>query len=154
RRCRSGVRDLIVSAGQGAQFAGDEQGGFIFPALHAGFDAMFALVNLAQMLKKSGYKLSDIVHSLPQFHLAYGKVDCPWETKGKVMRRLTESQPPDARVDLVDGIKVYDNDSWVLVLPDSFEPVFHVIAESPSPQQSREMVDDYVSRINILRVGR
>lgn len=152
-RCRSGVRDLMSSAGTGAQFAGDESGGFIFPALHAGFDAMFALVNLAHLLKQSGEKLSDLVHSLPQFHLAYDKVECGWETKGKVMRRLTESQPAEARLDLVDGIKVYDNDSWVLILPDSFEPVFHVMAESPSPQQSREMVDEYVSRINMLRVG-
>lgn len=152
-RCRSGVRDLMTTAGKGAEFAGDESGGFIFPALHAGFDAMFALVNLAHLLKRSGEKLSDLVHSLPQFHLVYDKVECAWETKGRVMRRLTESQPPEARLDLVDGIKVYDNDSWVLILPDSFEPVFHVMAESPSPQQSREMVDDYVARINMLRVG-
>ena len=152
-RCRSGVRDLMTAAGKGPEFAGDESGGFIFPALHAGFDAMFALVNLAHLLKASGEKLSDIVHSLPQFHLAYDKVDCPWEAKGKIMRRLTESQPEGARLDLVDGIKVYDNDSWVLILPDSFEPVFHVMAESPSAQQSREMVDDYVERINMLRAG-
>lgn len=144
RRSRSGVRDLMDEAQKpGTVFAGNDAGGFIFPGLHPGFDAMFSLVQMVKMLQIESLKLSDVVHELPQFHLAFAHIECPWEFKGKVMRRLSEQRNPDQKVELVDGIKVYDEKSWVLVLPDSFEPVFHVFAESPSLAESQGLVNDY-----------
>jgi mannose-1-phosphate guanylyltransferase/phosphomannomutase len=151
RRCRSGVRDLILAASDdGASFAGDESGGFIDPRLHPGFDAMFSLAALLTMLDETGAKLSDLSDSLPEFHLAYERVPCPWETKGAVMRRLSEEHRHGKRAELVDGIKVYDEDAWVLVLPDSFEPVFHVFAESPDQRASAGLVSDYADKIRVL----
>lgn len=151
-RCRSGVRDLM-SASIGLDFAGDENGGFIFPAFHPGFDAMFAMVTLARLVKSSGQTLGQLVNQLPEFFISTGRVTCPWETKGTVMRRLVE-QPGDRRIELVDGVKLYDEKSWVLILPDAFEPVFHVVAESPTPAESQTLVHDTIERINTLQSGR
>ncbi|MCW5940207.1 MAG: NTP transferase domain-containing protein [Fimbriimonadaceae bacterium] len=151
RRCRSSARDLILTAGQDdVGFAGDESGGFIDPRLHPGFDAMFSLASLMSMLDQTNTRLSELVDSLPDFHLAYEQVPCPWETKGAVMRRLSEEHRQGQRVELVDGIKVYDDDAWVLVLPDSFEPVFHVFAESPDQGASTGLVAEYAGRIREL----
>lgn len=148
QRCRSGIRDLMAAAQEpGVDFAGNEAGGFIFPQLHPGFDAMFTLVNLVKMLQIEGLKLSDIVAELPEFHLAFDHVPCPWESKGRVMRQLAELHAEGQKVELVDGIKVYDGDTWSLVLPDSFEPVFHVFAESSSLVESRAIVAETRARI-------
>lgn len=152
-RTRSSVRDLMNSVQEGGiTFAGDEQGGFIFPSLHPGFDAMFSLANLLLMLRQTGLNLSELVSVLPEFHLAYDQVHCPWESKGSVMRRMAEEHKEGDRVELVDGIKIFDRDSWVLVLPDSFEPVFHVYAESPAEAASKDLVDSYVKKIESMRV--
>lgn len=153
-RCRSGVRDLMAAANGNADFAGNESGGFIFPDLHPGFDAMFALVQFARLLQSTGTSLSDLVNTLPEFHLAYRQIPCAWETKGTVMRKLSEENRQGARVELVDGIKIYDEDSWVLVLPDSFEPVFHLFAESPSVNDSEAMVHEFAGKIDVMRSGR
>ncbi|MCU0317526.1 MAG: sugar phosphate nucleotidyltransferase [Fimbriimonadaceae bacterium] len=154
-RCRSGTRDLMSAAlAEAVTFAGNEQGGFIFQAFHPGFDAMFTLANLVRMLQQVGGKLSEFGHSLPEFHLAYEMTECPWENKGTVMRRLSEDIREGSRIELVDGIKIYDDDSWVLVLPDSFEPVFHVFAESPEASASHALVKEYVAKIDLLRIGR
>ena len=51
----------------------------------------------------------------------------------------------------VDGIKIFDRDSWVLVLPDSVEPLFHIYAESPEAEESRALVGSYVKKIEALR---
>jgi len=151
-RCRSSVRDVMTMAQEeGVVFAGNESGGFIFPQFHPGFDAMFCLANLTGMLSAAGASLSDLVAGMPEFHLAYDKVLCPWEAKGMVMRRLTEEQRIGSRVELVDGIKIYDDKAWVLVLPDSFEPMFHVFAESPEEASSQALVRDYVHRIDAMR---
>ena len=108
---------------------------------------MFTLVNLVKMLQIEGLKLSDIVAELPEFHLAFDHVPCPWESKGRVMRQLAELHAEGQKVELVDGIKVYDGDTWSLVLPDSFEPVFHVFAESSSLVESRAIVAETRARI-------
>lgn len=151
-RCRSSVRDLMSMAQEeGVTFAGNESGGFIFPEFHPGFDAMFCLANLTGMLLRSGGTLSEIVAQIPDFHLAYKKVECPWDAKGMVMRRLSEESRVGSRVELVDGIKIYDDDAWVLILPDSFEPLFHVFAESPELKASEALANEYVERIELLR---
>jgi mannose-1-phosphate guanylyltransferase / phosphomannomutase len=121
--------------------------------LHPGFDGAFALGKLLVMLQKTGLKLSEIAAELPQFQLAYEQVRCPWEAKGTVMRRISEESRDGARVELVDGIKIFDGEGWVLVLPDAVEPLFHVYAESAAEQESQALVDGYVRKIEQLQAS-
>jgi len=50
-------------------------------------------------------------------------------------------------VELLDGIKIFDGDSWVLLLPDAVEPVFHIYADSLEDESSRELVGKYVKKL-------
>jgi mannose-1-phosphate guanylyltransferase/phosphomannomutase len=43
---------------------------------------------------------------------------------------------------------VFDEESWVLVLPDAVEPCFHLYAESESQQRSERLVHDYATKIS------
>ncbi|MCW5936633.1 MAG: NTP transferase domain-containing protein [Fimbriimonadaceae bacterium] len=150
-RSKSTVRDLMNTAAvENADLAGDETGGFIFPKLHPGFDAIFALGLLRGMLEELSVKLSDIVDVLPEFHLAYRQVPCNWDKKGMVMRVLAQEVSGSSEVDLLDGIKIYDHSSWVLVRPDSFEPVFHLFAESPDYAGSLSKVAEFAGKIERL----
>ncbi len=149
-RTKADVRSLMNSAVEAdVTFAGDDRGGFIFPELHPGFDAMFATGKLIAMLRETGNSLSEITRQLPRFQLAYEAVRCPYETKGAVMRLISEDSRSD-RVELLDGIKIFGPDSWVLVLPDSVEPLFHVYAESPLETASRALVTEYAKKIEKL----
>lgn len=151
-RTKADVRSLMsASMTEGVVLAGDERGGFIFPEMHHGFDAMFALASLITMLQKTELGLHDITDSLPAFPMAYEQVRCPWEAKGSVMRLITEEHREDVNVDQLDGIKIYDHDSWVLVLPDAVESVFHIYAESGSEEDSRRIVDDFAKKIVYLQ---
>jgi mannose-1-phosphate guanylyltransferase/phosphomannomutase len=153
-RTRSDVRSLMSATLENEiTFAGDDHGGFIFPSMHPGFDAPFTFGKLIAMLQETGLSLSDITDELPEFQMAYEVVRCPWEAKGAVMRRLSEESSQGERVELVDGIKIYDRDSWVLVLPDSVEPVFHIYAESPDAGASDELVHEYVRKIEQMQVA-
>lgn len=153
-RTKSDVRSLMATSLEvGATFAGDERGGFIFPALHPGFDAPFSFGMLAQMLQQTGLSVREVSAELPVFKLAYEQVRVPWESKGSVMRRISEETRDGRHVELLDGIKIFEDDSWVLVLPDAVEPLFHVYAESPEEDSSREMVGRYVRKIEKLMSG-
>jgi mannose-1-phosphate guanylyltransferase/phosphomannomutase len=54
------------------------------------------------------------------------------------MRVLTE-RLRDRDVDLLDGIKVFDERGWAQVLPDPDEPLVHVYAEGATEEASIEL---------------
>jgi mannose-1-phosphate guanylyltransferase/phosphomannomutase len=58
--------------------------------------------------------------------------------KGAVMRVLTE-RLRDRDVDLLDGIKVFDERGWAQLLPDPDEPLVHIYAEGATKEASAEL---------------
>lgn len=118
---------------------GSAETGFIFPELHPGFDAMFSIAKLIEMLTIQERSLATIRTELPRvYHKSY-TVRCPWTVKGALMRYLVETNPAED-LELIDGVKISRNhdDSWILILPDAGEPVVHLFANS----NDREWVDD------------
>ena len=118
---------------------GSGEMGFIFPDLHPGFDAMFCIAKLIEMLTIQERSLGSIREALPRVtHKTYA-VRCPWTVKGALMRHLVETHPADS-LELIDGVKIGNrfNDSWILILPDAGEPMVHIFANS----SDREWVDD------------
>jgi mannose-1-phosphate guanylyltransferase/phosphomannomutase len=113
--------------------------GFIIPQLHPGFDGMFCIAKLIEMLTIQERSLASARAELPRvIHKTY-TVRCPWTVKGALMRYLVETHPAQ-NLELIDGVKIcqpYD-DSWVLVLPDASEPLVHLYINS----NDRDWVDD------------
>jgi mannose-1-phosphate guanylyltransferase/phosphomannomutase len=117
--------------------------GFIFPELHPGFDAMFCIAKLIEMLSVQRHSLGQIWSGLPRITHRSQTLRCPWTVKGALMRHLVE-ETPQARLELIDGVKILgDNpDDWVLVLPDAGEPLVHLFGNS----QNREWLDATLSQ--------
>lgn len=133
-----------------AVMAGDGTGHFIFPRFHPGIDGMMALCALLEFIATQGVKLSEVVKSLPQYHLAERRVPCPWEYKGTVLRRLHEEYR-DRKGPEVDGIQILLGDDWVLVRPDPDEPVIHVHAEARSQEGAQELAQKYAHIVEALQ---
>jgi mannose-1-phosphate guanylyltransferase/phosphomannomutase len=150
-RTKSDVRSLMASSlDSNVTFAGDERGGFIFPDFHPGFDAPFSFGMLMTMLQQTGDSIREVAAEMPVFKLAYEQVRVPWEAKGAVMRLISEETRDGRHVELLDGIKIFEQDTWVLVLPDAVEPLFHVYAESQDEEEGAELVGRYVRKIERL----
>ncbi|MEQ9484823.1 sugar phosphate nucleotidyltransferase [Coleofasciculus sp. F4-SAH-05] len=117
---------------------GSEEMGFIFPQLHPGFDAMFCIAKLIEMLTIQERSLGQIRSELPRVCHKIYTMRCPWTVKGALMRHLVETHANDD-LELIDGVKIVDRytDSWVLILPDAGEPLVHVFANS----DDRDWVD-------------
>ncbi len=119
---------------------GSGEMGFIFPQLHPGFDAMFCIAKLIEMLTIQERSLAQIRSELPRVCHRTITVRCPWIVKGALMRYMVETHPSEL-LELTDGVKVRkadDPDSWILVLPDAGEPLVHLYANS----NERDWVDD------------
>ncbi|MGB3670602.1 MAG: mannose-1-phosphate guanyltransferase [Phormidesmis sp.] len=112
--------------------------GFIFPKLHPGFDAMFCIAKLIEMLLIQERSLGQIWEELPRISHRSQTIRCPRTIKGALMRYLVETHPADS-LELIDGVKIVgtSQQNWVLILPDAGEPLVHIFANS----EDRDWVD-------------
>ena len=127
---------------------GNSDMGFIFPQLHPGFDAMFSIAKLIEMLTIQERSLADIRNDLPNIcHKSYS-IRCPWKVKGSLMRYLVETHPPE-NLELIDGVKIVNphNDNWILILPDAGEPLIHIYANSRDRTWVDRQLAEYRQRV-------
>jgi len=129
-----------------ARLASDANGGYVFPDYLLGFDAMFTLVKLLELLAKDGRRVSEVRASIPRAAYEHRLQTVPWDAKGRVMRTMVELHR-DAPVDLADGIKVFVDGGWVLVLPDPDMPRYHIIVSMQDTERARELADRYSAMV-------
>jgi len=127
-------------------FVGGTRGGFIFPEFQCGSDAMYAMAKVLELMAQRGLKLSQLKKACPKPTILSEVVPCPWSLKGQVMRRMMEYTEGQRR-ELVDGVRVLFEDSWVLVIPSVYEATFRVLAEARTKKQVRTMIKEYTEKI-------
>ena len=134
----------VLRAAQHADtvLASDGAGGYCWPDFAVSFDAIFTTVRVLEMLAHQRAGLSSLRSRIPAVSHQVAVVFCPWDVKGRVMRAMMERHLRD-RVDLTDGVKVFFDDGWVLVVPDADRPEYHIIASTLDPVRSRALVDEY-----------
>lgn len=128
---------------------GSGEMGFIFPQLHPGFDAMFCIAKVIEMLTIQERTLAQIRADCPRVSHKTYSVRCPWTVKGALMRHLVESHPAET-LETFDGVKIFSperDDSWVLILPDATEPLIHIYANSPNRGWVDEILREYRLRV-------
>jgi len=86
-----------AASAPGVVLVGDGAGGFVFPEFHPAFDGMFATLKLLEDLARFNTRLSEVVDSLPPYHLIRTQVNCPWEYKGPCHAYLERAIPGAAR---------------------------------------------------------
>jgi mannose-1-phosphate guanylyltransferase/phosphomannomutase len=132
---------------QGVKFAGDTKGGFIFTQFQFAYDGMFAMAKILEIIARTNSRLGRLHDNLPQLALRKVNLPCSWEKKGYIMRRLMETTENMER-ELIDGVKIFQDESWVIVLPDRTRPLFHINAESPKPAISEALVTRFSQNIS------
>ncbi len=141
-----------AAAAAGVVFAGATTGGYVFPDVVPGYDAVTSLCKLLELLAGVRRPLSQLVADVPQPVLVRRSLDCPWAKKGLVMRILSE-RLADRRLDLMDGIKAFDDRGWVQALPDPDEPVVDVYAEGATAEESAVLADEIAHLVEEIVQG-
>lgn len=127
-------------------FVADCNGGFIFPEFQNSFDAMYAVGNLLEMLSKTEFAISMIRREIPSFEVLHKTIPCSWDKKGQTMRNAIE-YAKGKKTELIDGVKIFLDNGWVLLLPDPDEAYFHIWAESKDKTTAKGFIDIYTDKI-------
>ncbi|MGC8812847.1 sugar phosphate nucleotidyltransferase [Dictyoglomus sp.] len=131
-----------------ARFGASEDG-FIFPEFQLSFDGIFALIKFLELFSMVNITITEIVNTVPKYYKVSGTVDCFWENKGKIMRKLIEKFA-EKQIDYIDGIKIYFDHSWVLILPHPEDSSFIVYAESSTLKEAQDLLEEFTNIIKEL----
>jgi len=110
------------------------------------FDAMAGLVKILDFMKTNNYSLADLIDIIPDFHIIKRTVECSWNAKGRVIRKLMEDKDAE-KIETLEGVKIYEDQGWVLVLPDAEKPMCRVISEGYSTEFAEELASIYENKI-------
>ena len=126
-----------------AVVGGEGNGGVILPALHHTRDAPVGAALLLQYLVDApGATLSHRVGQLPAYRIVKEKVAFPRALLDDAYEALGRDLPAGRR-DRSDGLRLDwgREASWLHVRPSGTEPVVRLIAEAPTTESARDLVD-------------
>jgi mannose-1-phosphate guanylyltransferase/phosphomannomutase len=130
----------------GVDFVGGTRGGFIFPGFQLGADAMFDVAKVLELLAKNGKSLGTLRKESEKFFMLRRSIPCAWGKKGQVMRELLK-YTENLNRQLIDGVRIIEDDSWVLVTPDRRKATFHIYAEATSQAKAEEVLAEYAQKV-------
>jgi mannose-1-phosphate guanylyltransferase/phosphomannomutase len=136
----------------GAEVVVGPSGGAIFTDFLPAFDGLLQFLQIASFVAGLEGPLSAEVDDFPQSRVVHIEVPTPLETKGTIMRSMTERARGLVAI-LVDGVRFETAGGWVLVAPDATEPICHVWAEGPTAEHSTNIAREYGRRIEEIARG-
>ncbi len=140
------VEEMIA---QEAIIGGEGNGGVILPDLHLGRDAPLAVAFTMQAMLESEVTLSALVQSLPQYTMVKDKINIEGKDPDKIIKKLIDKFS-SKKVNLLDGLKIDEDDFWVHLRKSNTEPIIRIIAEAKSVREAKSIVENYSGIINKL----
>lgn len=149
KRVKMDGRALVEAAKEKqVSMAATLDGRFAFPGFQPNFDALFTIAKTLEMLARTGLKLGQIRSELAQRTYCRAQLPCSFELKGGIMRKMSEDSV-DLEASFIDGVKVYRDDAWVLVLPDQYRSLVHLFAEADSDAEAKRLLDIYCQKVKL-----
>ncbi len=124
-----------------AKFGFEANGGGIFSVLPTR-DGGHSAIEVMNILKKSGKKLSELVSELPKFYIERDKVDYNPSLKEEIVKKAKEVFH-GIKTEEMDGVKIWlTEDSWILFRASGNAAEFRVFVETPSLSKSKELLKE------------
>jgi phosphomannomutase / phosphoglucomutase len=152
---KSGGRTVLTRVGSpviakkmkeiGAIFGGEESGGLFYSKHQYCKDAAMTTALMAQFVAERG-SLSKLVDEVPVYHQTKLKVKCPKDRMKEVMAKMADASA-GKKVDLTDGVKIFEGKDWVIIRPSGTEPIFRIFSQSKSEDRAASMAKEYLAKL-------
>ena len=123
-----------------------------YPVLEQKIDPMITFLRILEYLTLEKKELYEVKETMPATNLINTSIHCTIEEKAAIMSMLL-SEADKERVELIDGIKIIENSSWILLLPDLSQPLIHIYAEAASTKERDSLINSYSDKIKQFRIS-
>jgi phosphomannomutase/phosphoglucomutase len=147
------IMDKMI--GEEALLGGEKSSHFYFADVYGMDDGVFASMKMAEILSKSDEKLSEMVASLPHYPSVYEKnFECPDNLKFAFIEKLRSQFKEYGLKTLdIDGVKLIEEDGWVILRASNTEPVIRISAEARTKEKLKKLYYFAVTELNKAMKG-
>ena len=134
----------------GAVIGGEGNGGVIYPALHAGRDALVGVALFLTLLAKKGMKVSELRKTYPDYIISKNRKDLtPDMDVDAILRRVAEKYAADksCQISTIDGVKIDFEDGWVHLRKSNTEPIIRVYSEAHTEARANELAQQVIREL-------
>lgn len=127
-----------------AVMGGEGNGGVIWPQVTFIRDSLGAMGLVIGLLARDGRPLSKIVADMPSYAIEKRKVEIASRDAARPAVEAVARAYRDQRIDTQDGVRVdwLDRRAWLHVRASNTEPIMRLIAEAPTAEQARSILDE------------
>ena len=126
-----------------ALIGGEGSSGGIIPAFfNLARDGIFGAALIVEAMAQYKCRISDIVDSMPKYYQAKGHVYCDPAKYHAVIKRLID-ELEGLKIDLIDGVKIWLDEGWVLIRPSQTEPKIRILCEADEMSKAQSLVKNY-----------
>ena len=97
-------------------------------------------------------ELCRLVDEIPDFYMERREITCPANAKGRIIQRLVKEYQ-NGKTEMTEGIKIYQDNGWVLVIPDAKDPSFQLTAQGFDEEYACELCDMFAKKIKQIEAG-
>ncbi len=119
---------------------GEGNGGVILPELHYGRDALVGMALILQYMTESKKSISQLFSELPRYFMVKKKAKLTTNLKRNLAKLKRKYSP--GKINLIDGVRIDFENSWLHIRKSNTEPVVRVIAEAKFKKQASKLVSD------------
>ena len=133
-----------------ALIGGEGNGGVIYPAIHAGRDAMVGVALFLSNLAHKKMKVSELKKTYPQYFIAKNKIQL--SDPALIDRILSELKKIYASENIndIDGVKISfeAKKEWVHLRKSNTEPVIRIYAEAGTMERAEALGNEVIAVAN------
>lgn len=156
--CASAVGEVNVTTlmhEKGALIGGEGNGGVIYPAIHAGRDAMVGVALFLSNLAHKKMTVSGLKKTYPEYHIAKNKIELSDKLLiDKILNSLKEIYANED-VNTIDGVKIsFEAErEWVHLRKSNTEPIIRIYSEAQTEARAVELGEEVIKVAESIIAG-
>jgi mannose-1-phosphate guanylyltransferase / phosphomannomutase len=119
------------------------------PYLEMEFDPMIGFLLVLELVAREQNTLAGLRAGIPLGGMRSTSIQCTSEEKAAIMKTLSATEPGNGTsIELTDGVRVVRARAWILIMPDSTNPLIHLYAEGDSIEEREAIINEFTGIIS------
>ena len=141
------VNVVEMMKNKNAVIGGEGNGGIILPELHYGRDALVGIALFLSHLSKLNISCSRLRSNYPDYFMSKDKVKLNDKLDVESIIKNIALAYSSEKTNIIDGLKIDFDDSWVQLRKSNTEPIIRVYSEAKSQEEAEKLSKKFISEI-------
>ena len=130
-----------------AVIGGEGNGGVIYPKSHYGRDAIVGIGLFLSLYAELGLTASQLLNTYPKYYMIKEKINLSKSFDVDNILNKVALKYENEKIDLVDGVRIDFNESWVQLRKSNTEPIIRIYSEAKNKSKAQNLIKEIESLI-------